>query len=242
MERNLKPEKRSRIRRKTVFIWLLFVTIVLFFTFNRELFKLILDGDIDAVREKMTGKSFYAYTFMLLIMIVQNSFTIVPLILVITVNIALFGVINGFLWSWFTSVVAGGVVFLAVRYFFQEWLTQRFDEKTLAKIEDKGFVYVFQGRVFPFVPTSLINILAGVSTVQFRHFIFATAIGNFLYFLLLSLIPAGLMSPNINEYELGLLLFLTVTILFILKRFYDKKKKKQVDHPIDAGTGRQLDD
>jgi uncharacterized membrane protein YdjX (TVP38/TMEM64 family) len=242
MKRQLNTRSIKIFNRKTLFIGFLLLMVLLFFIFNRELFNLILAGDIEAIRSTLAGKLPYAYLFMLFIMIAQNSFTVVPLLLVITVNITLFGVVNGFLWSWITSLVGGAIVFLCVRYIFQDWLLGRFHSSALAKVEEKGFIYVLQGRVIPFVPTSLINILAGISSIRFRSFFFATTIGNFFYFFVLTLIPAGLLSANFNEYEMGMFLFLVVTILFALKKIYDKKKKKNTEQPLDVAAGQQLDE
>ena len=191
---------------------------------NRDVFNALLDGDTETIRATLAGNSLYAYFFMMVVMTVQNSFTIIPLILVITLNIALFGAVNGFLWSWLTSILAGVLVFICVRFLFRSMLIHRFSLELIKKVEENGFTYVFQARIFPFVPTSLINILAGLSSVRFKHFLLGTIAGNFLFFIFLSLIPAGILTADLNEYEIGMLLFLGITIFIALRRIFIKKK------------------
>lgn len=219
--------KGNKGKLKFGFAITLLVTFFLLFILNRDLFHLILDGDIESISNHFADNLLKAYFIMLVIMVIQNSFTIIPLILVITINIALFGIWLGFLWSWFTSIIAAVLVFISVRYLFKDRLLSRFRSENLTLIEEKGFTYVFQARIFPFVPTSLINILAGITAIRFRHFLFGTMLGNFLFFIVLALIPAGILSVNLNEYEIGLILFLFITLFLAIRRIYQNKKSSK---------------
>jgi uncharacterized membrane protein YdjX (TVP38/TMEM64 family) len=216
--------KDNKGKLKIVFAITLLMTFFLLFILNRDLFHLILDGDIETIRSYFEDNLLKAYLIMLVIMVIQNSFTIIPLILVITINIALFGIWFGFLWSWLTSIIAAVLVFISVRYLFKDRLLSRFRSENLTMIEEKGYTYVFQARIFPFVPTSLINILAGVTAIRFRHFLFGTMLGNFLFFIVLALIPAGILSVNLNEYEMGMILFLCITLFLAIRKIYRNKK------------------
>jgi uncharacterized membrane protein YdjX (TVP38/TMEM64 family) len=158
----------------------------------------------------------------LIVMIIQNTFTVIPLILVITVNYTLFGFVNGFLWSWFTSIIGAAVIFMGSRYLFQDWVLKKTNKELITRIEKNGFLFVFQARIMPFVPTSLINILGGISSIHFKPFIMGTAFGNFIYFFVLSLIPAGLMISNVHDYILEGVILIS-TILYVL---YKKKRKR----------------
>lgn len=216
-----KKIERSRLRKALIVAGVL-VAILALLCFLRDspLFNAVLDGNIQKVRSLLKGNMLYAYLFMLLIMIIQNSFTVIPLILVITINLTLFGFWQGFLWSWFTSVVAAYIICVSVRYIFKNRVIKRFNPAHIEKMEKNGFKYVFQARVFPFVPTSLINILAGLSTIRYKSFLLATAIGNFVYFFVLALIPAGLLSADINLYVLAILVMFAFGIYYVIKRIY----------------------
>ena len=158
----------------------------------------------------------YAFFFMFLVMVIQNSFTVFPLILVITINLKLIWFYQWFLWSWLTSVLASILVFYGVRYIFQGMIIEKFNPKLIEKVDANGFAYVFQARIFPFVPTSLVNILAGLSTIRIMPFTIATALGNSLYFFALALIPAGIIKADLNEYVVWVIILgCSFTVLFV---------------------------
>lgn len=230
----------GKINGKIILMGMVLLAIAVFIMIGQDFLRLILDGDIDKIRAAFTGNPVSAFLFMLLVMMIQNSFTVIPLILVITINITLFGVVNGFLWSWFTSVVAAVLVFIGVRFLFKDLLINRFPSRVLEEVQTKGFTYVFQARIFPFVPTSLINILAGLSTVHFRHFFLGTIFGNFLFFIVLSLIPAGILSSTLSEYELGMILFVIITVFIGIRKVYLRKKRSIVNEPLEGSPSKEI--
>jgi len=207
--------------------WIILIGVILVSLFaltNQELIKILWSGDVEAAENYLDRNVGYALFFMALVMIIQNSFTVFPLILVITINIALFGFVNGFLWSWFTSIIASVIVFYNVRYIFQQIFLKRVNEELITKVDANGFAYVFQARLFPFVPTSLVNILAGLSTMKIAPFTLATIIGNFIYFFILALIPAGILSSDLDEYVILGIIFLSVLGYYLYKRFIHRRK------------------
>lgn len=223
---------KNKLTKKQWLIWIGLLLFVLFFVWNKNLTMLLLDGDVEAVHIFLDKNIGYSLAFMALIMLIQNSFTVFPLILVITINITLFGFINGFLWSWLTSVFASAFVYYCVRYVFQDLIIEKFNTKLLDKIDTNGFAYVFQARIFPFVPTSLVNILAGLSTIRIFPYLLATATGNFLYFFILGLIPAGILSAELDEYIIWAVIVTAVFLYYVFKMV--KRKRKSASSNIDA--------
>ena len=219
-------EAINKITHKNWLVWGGLLLLLIFLVLNRQIITLLVNRDVEAIQDFLDDNLLYAYMFMLVIMILQNSFTVFPLLLVITINITLFGFIDGFLWSWISSVIAAIFVFYAVRYLFQERLIEKFKPELLEQIESNGFAYVFQARIFPLVPTSLVNILAGLSTVRFRPFILATTIGNFIYFFILALIPAGLVSEKVNETLIWVILVSAILAYYLFKLV--RKKRRSV--------------
>lgn len=217
------------LNRLTKGQWLLvsfLILLLLFFGLNPELFGLLIDGDVEKIRHFFRKNIGFALVFMALVMLIQNSFITLPLIFVITVNVALFGFMNGFLWSWLTSIMASIVVYYCVRYVFQKAITERYQAKIIDKMDTNGFVYVFQARIFPFVPTSLVNILAGLSTIRILPFILATSLGNFLYFFVLALIPAGILSSTWNEYVIWAVIIALIVLYYFVKVTRNKKLQR----------------
>ncbi len=209
------------------------MTISLFILFFRytDILQAIRQGEIDSVTSVFKDNISYALIVSLFIMIIQNSFTVIPLILVITLNFYSFGFFYGFLWSWLSSVIAAMIIFLAIRFWFQDFVHSKVKnhQDMLDKIENKGMRYVIYGRVFPFFPTSILNIIAGVSNISLRPFTIGTAIGNFFYFFVLALIPYGVFSTNINPLALIIIVLLITGIFYYFNRrkpsFMEKVKE-----------------
>ncbi|WP_313799787.1 VTT domain-containing protein [Cytobacillus sp.] len=204
------------------------LTVAIYFFFKSSLYPVLKSGDIDTITSLLGENIYYTLGITFIIMIIQNSFTIIPLILVISLNIALYGFYYGFLWSWVTSIISSIIVFLGIRVGFQDWLLRKIKPEIINIGEKHGFLYVLQARVIPFIPTSFINITAGLSAIRLNKFIIATSLGNFIYFFILSLIPAGLFSGEINEYVLGVLAFFLILLFYLIKKYYHKHNRNAV--------------
>lgn len=235
MKNKVKHHLFSFLNWKSLLLVVFVLCTFIFFHKNQFLFQAIVSGDIQSIKDFIGKNQFSALLLSTFIMIVQNTFTIIPLLLVITINITFLGFIKGFLWSWFTSIIAAAVIFYFVRYFFQALLIEKVDKELVKKVENRGFLYVFEARIMPFVPTSLVNILSGLSSIRFTSFLFATLFGNFIYFFILALIPAGLLTSSLSEYLLGAAFLLFLTLFY----FYKRKKGGKRNPP--SSTEKQND-
>jgi uncharacterized membrane protein YdjX (TVP38/TMEM64 family) len=200
------------------------ILIIFLVIHNTETFRLLRSGDLDSIIMSLKDTTFSKFFFTFIIMVIQNSFTIIPLIIIITINYALFGFFNGLIWSWVTSIIAAGIWFFGSRYFFNDWVQKKTNPELLSKMEQNGLLFVFQARIIPFVPTSLINILSGLSSIKFKHFLIGTMFGNLIFFFVLSLIPAGLMEGNMEQ---NILLGIALVLVGVVVLFRVKKKQKR---------------
>lgn len=190
----------------------------------------LLSGDLDALHHASNGSLPLFLFFTMILMIIQNLFTVIPLILLISVNVSLFGFSNGYIWSWFTSIIGGVVSFLAARYWFQHFFTRWVSSKWQGKIESNGFMVVFVGRIFPFVPTSAVNIAAGLSSIGMKPFLYGTILGNMIYFFVLALLPLGVMSVHIESYIYIVIILLAVAGAFVWRSGKRKKARTKPDN------------
>ncbi len=186
---------------------------------------LLLQGDLQAMRELAGDSIGLLLLTTLALMIIQNVFTIIPLILLISVNVTLFGFTYGYIWSWVCSIIGGIVAFLAARYWFHDWFAKRLQARIQEKLEANGLLFVFLGRIMPFVPTSIINIAAGISTIRMSHFVYSTMIGNLLYFFLLAFVALGVLSIRMEKmviYVLGG----SAVLGYVLYRIWRSRREK----------------
>lgn len=168
--------------------------------------------------------TFLVLLIMLVIMCLQNLFTFIPLILIITINIALFGFWKGYFFSCFCSVMGSTAIFLSIRYLFPNLFSSTELQKYEQKIEENGFLFVLAGRILPFMPTNLINFVSGLSSLKLSHFIFATTLGNMIYGFVLASASIGMLTISSYNYFLFLPIIAIPLIIFII-RFIQKRKK-----------------
>jgi len=152
---------------------------------------------------------------MLVIMVMQNLFTFIPLVLVIATNITLFGFWHGYLYGCFCSVIGSTLIFLSIRYLFQDAFSNLKTKKYQEKIEKNGFLFVLSGRVLPFMPTNLINIASGLSSIKTSHFVIATTVGNMIYGLVLASASFSIILATTHN-RLYLLLIVLVSLIAVL--------------------------
>ena len=165
---------------------------------------------------------------MLVIMCLQNLFTFIPLILVISINIALFGFWKGYFYSCFCSVIGSTLIFLSIRYLFPNLFSSTKLQKYEQKIEKNGFLFVLSGRILPFMPTNLINFVSGLSSIKLSHFISATTLGNMIYGFVLASASFSILSISGHNYLLFLLIIAILLIISCIR--FIKKRKERMEH------------
>ncbi|GEK32769.1 TVP38/TMEM64 family protein [Kurthia sibirica] len=164
------------------------------------------------------------FAIMLVIMILQNLFTFIPLVLVITINISLFGFWPGYFLSALCSVIGSTLIFLSIRYIFPNAFAKTKLHKYEEKIKKNGFMFVFLGRILPFMPTNLINIVSGLSSIKLSHFVVATTCGNLIYGLVLSSASFSIIALFIHNPLIVAILAITLIAIY----FMVKKRKKSL--------------
>ncbi|MCM3617075.1 VTT domain-containing protein [Sutcliffiella horikoshii] len=193
-----------------------------------EWFALFKNGDMEEIRLLLKEEIFSTLLITFLLMLVQNLFTLIPIVGIIVINIALFGFVNGYLWSLATSTVAAMMGFIVFRYWFQSLLISKVKKGYLKKVEQNSFLFVLLLRVIPFIPSSFINLTGGVSSVRWTPFLLATFLGNGLYLLFLSFIANGLLSSEIEGYLLFALLLALIPSFYLYR--YVKRKTELIEN------------
>jgi len=94
----------------------------------------------------------------------------------------IFGFWEGFLLSWSGALLGACAAFWISRALGKDWFVRRVNERCRLNLEAADPRYGFWGiviaRVFPVVPTPLINVGAGVGGVPFWVFTAASAVGK----------------------------------------------------------------
>lgn len=104
-----------------------------------------------------------------------------PLIIVMSIaGGAVFGLVPGAIAASFATAIGGTLAFLAVRFFFRDYVQRRFADslKTINReIEKDGALYLLTLRLVPAFPYFLINILMALTHIKTRLFYIVTQAG-----------------------------------------------------------------
>lgn len=173
----------------------------------------LMSGDLDEIITSMSQTDWLTLLLLtLLFMVIQNFITIIPVFLLITLNVTVFGWFSGYVWSWFCSMIGAIFAFFIVRFWLHSWFVSKVNVKWQKKLEMNGFWFVFGARLFPFAPTSIINITAGMSTIRFSHYLYSTMLGNALFYIIMSLAAFGIVSLDLSTSE-WLILIVVLTVV-----------------------------
>src|SRR5690625_2909425 len=119
----------------------------------------------------------------ILLPLVEAFLPFLPLFVFVLANSAAYGLFKGFLYSWIGSAAGSIAVFLLIRKFGNKKLMRNIKQNkqvmhVTSWVERHGFGPLFILLCFPFSPSSVINIVAGLSKVSKQQFILAVLLGK----------------------------------------------------------------
>ncbi|KAB7665380.1 TVP38/TMEM64 family protein [Bacillus sp. B1-b2] len=129
----------------------------------------------------------------ILLPLLEAFIPFLPLFVFIMANVNAFGYWIGFLCSWGGTVIGALLVFLIVRKYGQKKLlsflrNHKKVQKPMIWIEKHGFGPLFILLCFPFTPSALVNIVAGLSRIKMSQYVLAVVAGKFVMISIVSFI------------------------------------------------------
>ncbi|WP_264736833.1 TVP38/TMEM64 family protein [Cytobacillus firmus] len=156
-----------------------------------ELFKdwFTLDHIMDLIREY---RSFGPLPGILLPML-EAFLPFLPLVLFVMANASAFGLWMGFLYSWLGAVAGALLVFLLVRKYGQKRILRFLKkhkqvQKLMKWVEKHGFGPLFILLCFPFTPSAVVNIVAGLSNISTAQYMLAVLSGKIVMIFTISFV------------------------------------------------------
>lgn len=164
----------------------------------------------------------------ILLPMVESLIPIFPLVLFVMANAAAFGLWKGFIISWIGATLGALTVFFIVRKLgrqkFFRFLTKHEKVRKLMNwVERHGFGFIFLMLCFPFTPSSLINVVAGLSRVSKHQFILAVLLGKLVMIFTISFIGYDIRSL-IQQPQKTIL----VALLMFLLWYVGKKIERRI--------------
>lgn len=194
-----------------------------FLLYQSTLGQLLLSGDVDLIAKHVESYGWKAIILMFLAIFIQAFFPYMPFIILAGVSVLLFGFYFGFIISWIATSLGAIATFLTARYLAREWAEHRVGSSPYFKkfntfTSNHGFKTILVSRIIAVVPSSLINLAAGISRLKGRSFILATWIGNLWIAFIESLLGHYLIHFEKHSGKLLIILVIVLAIYIVVKR------------------------
>ncbi|WP_127530898.1 TVP38/TMEM64 family protein [Paenibacillus kobensis] len=169
--------------------------------------------DLDHIERTLRSYKQFGPLPGLLMPIAEALIPALPLIVIVAANANIYGLWYGFLLSWLGATIGASIVFWIARKLggrLGQWFRKRIPQaqKFFDWIENKGFTPLFLLACFPFTPSALINVVAGLSSLRFRTFLIATLLGKSVMIFSISIVSADI--SNLAQQPWRILVLVTV--------------------------------
>lgn len=137
------------------------------------------------IEQWMRAMGDYGDIFGFLLPFLESFIPILPMFVFVFVNVDTFGLFLGIIISWLGTFLGSFVVFLIIRYFantkFMDKVKERKEvQKFLGFVNHQGVTPIFILLCFPFTPSSLMNVVAGLSQMKRQTFFIILAVSNLI--------------------------------------------------------------
>ncbi|WP_053361831.1 TVP38/TMEM64 family protein [Bacillus sp. FJAT-27251] len=151
----------------------------------------------------------------ILLPLLEAFLPFLPLFLFVMANANAFGLWLGFLFSWIGACTGAMLVFWLVRKYGQRRMLQFLQRhkqvrKGMSWVERHGFGPLFLLLCFPFTPSALVNIVAGLSKISLHQYMLAVMAGKMVMIFTISFVGhdiRSLITQPVRTAIVGLIIF-----------------------------------
>ena len=148
--------------------------------------------------------------------ILEAFLPFLPLFVIVVANTNAFGLWLGFLLTWIGSSIGAILVFIVIRKYghikLLSFIKRNKQVKKLTKwLEHHGFGPIFLLLCFPFTPSAVVNIVAGLSKISTAKYMFAVLSGKLVMIFTISYIGhdiASLFTKPLRTAVVGVVIFI----------------------------------
>ena len=157
-----------------------------------------------------------------------------PLIVFIVANVTAYGLLFGFLLSWAGRLLGAYTVFLVIRKYGRArvlgFITRHEKiQKLILWVERNGFGPLFLLICFPFTPSALVNIVAGLSNMKKNTYLWTVTLGKLIMIFIVSFIGSDIKALITQPIRTAI-----VVIIIVILWFVGKRVEKRIDKKVEA--------
>jgi len=155
--------------------------------------------------------------------ILEAFLPFLPLVVFVIANTNAFGLWLGFLLTWIGSTVGAILVFLVIRKYGHTRLLSFIKrnkqvEKLTKWLDIHGFGPIFLLLCFPFTPSAVVNIVAGLSSISRSKYIFAVLAGKLVMIFTISYVGHDIVSLFTNPGRTAVIAVIIFVLWYIGKK------------------------
>ncbi|WP_371069636.1 TVP38/TMEM64 family protein [Sediminibacillus sp. JSM 1682029] len=167
----------------------------------------------------------------ILLPFIEAFLPFLPLVVFVLANAAAYGLLEGFLLSWFGASAGAICVFMLVRKLgkkrFFIWLRKNKQvERVTGWLERHGFGPLFLLMCFPFSPSSVINIVAALSKVSFQQFILAVLLGKTVMIFTIAYVGDSIVSFAQNPVK-TIVVGICILLFWVFGKFLEQRLQRK---------------
>jgi uncharacterized membrane protein YdjX (TVP38/TMEM64 family) len=172
----------------------------------------------------------------ILLPFIEAFLPFLPLFVIVIANVNAFGLFWGFIISWAGTILGSYTLFLIVRKFGRHprlhFFTQRKRIKKLIKwVDMNGLSPLFVLLCFPFTPSVLVNIVAGLSHIHRHFYLLAVIIGKLVMIFSMSFVGQDITELLHNPVKL-ILSVIAIFLLWVLGKAIEVRLNKRVERDL----------
>ncbi len=156
-----------------------------------------------------------------------------PLFVFVFANATAYGLWIGFLLSWSGSVLGAYAVFLVVRKYgrarFMNFMTKHQKvEKLILWVERNGFGPLFLLLCFPFTPSALVNVVAGLSNISRHYYLLTVMAGKLVMVFMISFVGYDIRALFTQPVRTAIVV-VVIILLYVIGKILEKRLNKRVE-------------
>jgi uncharacterized membrane protein YdjX (TVP38/TMEM64 family) len=198
-----------------------------------QAFNVLRTLDIDEIKAYILSFGIWAPIISYLLMLFQSIVAPLPSFVITFVNAGLFGWWKGALLSW-VGTVSGATMCFWIAKFLGRDVVAKLTTKTALRSVDKFFdrygkYAVLIARLLPFVSFDVVSYGAGLTSMRFWPFFWATSIGQIPITLVYSYV-GDMLTGSAKTIVIGALVFVSLSVLILLlRKIWQDKANIQLD-------------
>lgn len=169
-----------------------------------------------------------------------------PLFVFVIANAGAYGFLFGFLLSWGGSVAGGYAVFLIIRKYgrakFMNFMTKHERvQKLIHWVERNGFGPLFLLLCFPFTPSALVNLVAGLSNISRHYYLLTVMAGKFVMVFMITFVGYDINALFTQPLRTAIVV-VVIILLYIIGKVIEKRLNQKVENDFRTASKRKKKD